>query len=297
MKSRNVLLIAAFIIAGMVAQAQIKPTFNPAQGQKYTYRTATDQKIVTSFAGQQMVMNTVTEMLTEISVKEKTNNEVKLDLTYKEIVMTLSSAMMNFKIDTKNKVGNTEGIEKIGADLFNCIIGKTLQIVVDPNGSVKSLTGYNAIMSEIEKVLLPLGDMGQQMGLFTQAFSEEAIKTTFEQTYTFYPDKEIKIGESWNKDNKFSMAGMEIEAKTSYTIKSVSNDIAVVGVASVMTMKTGGETEGEMKGDQKGEMRLGVKTGMPMQSTSEGSIKGTIKQQGMEVAMEITTKVTTNLQQ
>ena len=296
MKSRTVLLVAVFIIAGMVANAQIKPTFNPAKGEKYTYRLTTDQKSLISAGGQEMAVSTYTEMLTEMNIKEKNNNEITLEFFYREIVMTVSNPMMNFKIDTKNKAGHTSDVEKNGANIFDCIVGKPLQLVINPDGTIKSITGYDAIIDDMKKITSALSAMEQQMSnMFTQSFNEETMKTTFEQTYKIYPDKEIKVGDSWSIDYEYTIMGMSNNVKKTFTLKSVTNDIALLGLTTVSTMKGGAGMEGEMKGEQKGEIKLNIKTGMSVQSTSEDNSKGKFSAQGMETSMDITSKATSVL--
>ena len=295
MKSRTILLAAAFICCGMLAQAQIKPAFNPEKGEKYMYRQVADMN--QSFSGQEM--SNVVEILTEMNIKEKNNNEVTLDYTFKEIVATMSSLMMSFKVDTKNKAANTSDIEKMIATVYDCIIGKSLQLVVTPDGAIKSISGHDAIMEDVRKVVSSLSGMEQGManGMVSQTFSEDAIKNSFEQLFKIYPDKEVKVGDSWSKDYTFEITGMSNNFKNTYTLKSVSNDIALLDVASVQTMKPGGGMEGEIKGEQKGQMRLNVKTGMIIQSSFEGSSKGNISGQGMDISMDITSKTTNTLQQ
>ena len=299
MKSRTILLAAAFICAGMLGQAQIKLTFNPEKGVKYAYRQVVDQKMNNSFGGQDMAMTNVLEMLTELNIKEKNSNEVTLDYTYKEIAVTVSSAMMNYKVDTKNAAGNTSDTEKIIASVYDCIIGKPLQVSVSTDGTVKSVTGYNAISDEISIVLGNLGEMERQMsGMVLQSFSEEAVKNMIQQIVNIYPGKEVKIGDSWVNDNSFITAGMSNNQKNTSTLKSVGNDVALLDVVAVQTMKPGGGMgmEGEIKGDFKGETRINVKTGMIVKSSSEGVSKGKFSGQGMEMSMEITTKTSFTLQ-
>jgi len=298
MKPRTILLAAALICAGMMAQAQINPTFNPEKGAKYTYREVNDQKMTQSVGGQDLAMTNVIERLIEINVKEKDNNEVTLDYTIKEIVVTASSVMMSFKVDTKNKAANTSDIEKLIASIYDCIIGKPLQFIVAPDGAVKSTTGYNAIMEDITKVLANLGEMEQQTANgIMQAFSEDAIKIGFEQTFKIYPGKEIKIGDSWKTDISFEIATINTNINSTLTLKSVSNDIALVDVAAITSMKPSVGMEGEGKGEQKGDLKFNVKTGMLVQSTYEGSTKGKFSTQGMEVSMDIVTKTSYTLQQ
>ena len=297
MKSRTLLFVAAFVCACTLGQAQINPTFNPEKGEKYTYRQVTEQEISQSVAGQEIAMSIATEMLTEMNVRDKNSSEVSVDYVYKEIVMTLLSDMMSFKVDTKNKTDNMSDIEKMGASLFGCIIGKTLQVVVTPDGSVKSVTGFNAILDDMKKIMAPLGDIEQQMSsVFVQSFNDESLKNTFQQIFKIYPGKEVKTGESWSNENSFENAGMSNNVKNTFTFKSVSNDVALIDLTSEQTVKSGAGMEGEMKGEVKGDMRLNVKTGMPVQTSSEGNVKGKLSAQGMEVSMDITTKTSVTLQ-
>jgi len=297
MKSRTILLAAAFICAGMLAQAQIKLTFNPEKGVKYAYRQVTDQKMNNSFGGQEMAMSIVMEMLTEMNIKEKNSKEVTLEYTFKEIAVTVSSAMMNYKVDTKNTSGNTSSTEKVIASIYDCILDKPLQVTITSDNVVKSITGYNAISDEISIVLANIGEMERQMsGMILQSFSEETIKTTIRQIVNIYPGKDVKVGDSWNNDNSFATAGMSTNQKNTSTLKSVSNDVALLDVVSEQTMKPGGGMDGEVKGDFKGEARLNVKTGMIVQSSSEGISKGKLSGQGMEMTMEVTTKTSLTLQ-
>lgn len=287
-------------IGGISMQARTKLAFNPAKGEKYTYRYVADQKTNQSFSGQDMQMNTVTEMLWELNIKEKNGNEVSFDFIYKEIVMSITNPMMSFKIDSKNKNSSASDMEKLIANVLDCVIGKTLQVVVNSDGSVKSMTGYNAMSEEMQKILSSANEMTRQMSnmLVQQAFSEESMKSSFEQTFKIYPGKDVAAGDKWSYDFSSTVANMVTQNANTYTLKSVNNDVALLDVASVTNMKAseGMTGSGEMKGESKGEIKLNAKTGMPVQSSTEGNTKGKLSMQGMEISMDITTKITLLLQ-
>ena len=297
MKKRFFLLTAAIICAGMLAQAQIKPTFNPVKGETYTYRTVANQKFNQSFSGQSMNVNSVIEFLTEMKIIEKTGNEVSVDYIYKEMVMELTNPMINIKVDTKNKDANASELDKLIGNIFDCFLGKTIQVTFLQDGSVKSITGHDVIMSDIQKILASANVIEKQMAnAFLQSFGEEGIKSSFEQMFKIYPDKEIKNGGSWSKDLVLTLgAGMSSDVKNTYTLKSVSNDIALLDITSTLNMKMPG-SEGGITGEQKGDMKLNVKTGMPVQSKSEGTAKGKMTAQGMEITIEMIVQTTSTLQ-
>lgn len=296
MKLRTLLLSAVLICAGMTAQAQLKITFNPVKGQTYSYRFNTDQ-INKMMMGQDMTMKTVTDLLMEMTVRENNGKEITMDYAYKEIVLTSSNEWMgDIKFDSKNKNAGASEPEQLIAQIMKCLIGKTMQVVILPDGTVKSITGFNAIQDEMQKIMAS-NSMGQMGGMYLQMFDEAAMKNNFEQTFKMLPDKEIKAGDSWNNNLSFLTNGfMAIDIKNTFTLKSVSNDIALIDVVSTTNMKATENMEGELKGDQKGETRLNVKTGMPVQLTSLGTAKGQFSAQGMDFSSEITTKTTVTLQ-
>ena len=291
MKKRFFLLSAAIICTGLLAQAQIKPTFNPVKGETYTYRIVSNQKISQSFGGQSMNINSVTEFLTEMKVKEKTGNEVSVDYTYKEILLSVTTPLMSIKVDTKKKDDNASDMDKLIGNMLDCFIGKPIQVTLLQDGSVQSVSGYDAIMSEVQKILSSANAIQKQMAnTFMQSFTEDGVKSSFEQMFRIYPDKEIKNGESWKIDLSLSLGAMSSKVNNTYTLKSVSNDVALLDIASIMSSDSG------INGEQKGEMKLNLKTGLPVQSKTEGTAKGKMTVQGIETTMDMTIQTTTTLQ-
>ena len=249
--------------------------------------------------GREIPVNTVTKILMEMNVKEKNNDEISIDYSYKEVVMEVSNPMMNIKYDSKNTAESSSEPEKLIAQIFNGLIGKNMNVVFAPDGSVKSISGFDAIMEDIQKNIISANPAIQQMvNAFLQSLNEDAMKQTFEQSFKVYPDKEIKVGDSWDKDISYTAAGILNNIKNTYTLKSVVNDIALLDVVSVSNVKPSagnGNMEGEMIGGQKSEMSLNVKTGMLINSTGAGSAKGKFTTQGMEILMDTESKVTVNL--
>jgi len=298
MNSRKFLILVALLCTGMLAQAQVKLSFNPEKGATYSYRFNTEQSIKQTFNGQTIPVNTTVEMLMEMNVKEKSEEEVSVDYFYKEMVLNVSNPMMSIKYDSKNSADSSSVQEKLIAGFFNSLIGKTMNVVFKPDGSVKSISGWSAILEDIQKNTASDNPAVQQMvNGFIQSFNEDAMKRMFEQSFKMYPDKEVNVGDSWNSDMLFTIAGMNSDIKNTYTLKSVSNDVALIEQVSDINIKPGAGMDGEMTGNQKGEISLNVKTGLPVSSTATQNTKGKIVAQGTEVLMDMTSKITFNLQQ
>ena len=296
MNSKKFLVLVALLCTGMLAQAQVKLSFNPEKGATYSYRFNTDQSIKQTFNGQTIPVNTTVEMLMEMNVKEKSEEEVSVDYSYKEMVMNVSNPMMNIKYDSKTGIDSSSVQGKLIAGFFNSLIGKTMNVILKPDGSVKSISGFNAILEDIQKNTASDNPAAQPMiNGFLQAFNEDAMKRMFEQSFKMYPDKEVNVGDSWNSDMSFTVAGMNSNIKNTYTLQSVSNGIALIEQVSDINIKPGAGMDGELTGNQKGEISLDVKTGLPVKSTATQSTKGKLNIQGTEVLMDMTTEMTFSL--
>lgn len=227
MKTKKILLLTAFLCAGMLAQAQIELSFNPTKDKAYVYRIKTEQSIKQSVMGNDVPVSTVSDMLIEMKSKGKNNNEVSMAFFYKEIAMTVSSPMMNIKYDSKNTVENKSEVEEIIAQIFSSFIGKPMNIIFALDGSVKSISGLDAITSEIKKNTNSGNAVNQQMlsGVL-QMFNEDALKQMFEQLFRMYPGKKVITGDSWAVGVSYDLAGMTNDVKNTYTLKSLEKDIA-----------------------------------------------------------------------
>jgi len=301
MNAKKILFLIVCLCASMLVQAQIKLSFNPSAGKTYSYRFISEQTVKQTMSGQEIPVNIVMEMLMEMTVKEKNNDEISMDYSYKEMVMSISSPMMDIKFDSRNTADSlsVQGVPL--SQVFNSLIGKTMNVIFSPDGSVKSVSGFNAIMEDIQKNVASADPLAQQkLNIFLQSFNEGTTKNMFEQSFKMYPDKEVAVGDSWNSNVSLPVvAGMTNNIQNTYTLKSVENGIAMLDVASVanMSANNAADVEGELSGGYKGTMTLNVQTGMLINSTLEGNINGKMTTQGMEILMDMASKMTINLQQ
>jgi hypothetical protein len=57
-----------------------------------------------------------------------------------------------------------------------------------------------------------------------------------ESSFKIYPDRAVKIGDSWTVDTKMQMS-MPIETITQYTLKEVQDGIAILSVKGTLVSK------------------------------------------------------------
>lgn len=284
---KKALFVALWVCIGLTAMAQITLTFNPEKGATYEYRTEMIQKMKQDIMGQSMTMNNTMVMTYEMSILENSASEIKMDMVYSAILFDMSSTMMNMKYDSKNPNASSGPMDGMMAKIFGSMLNKKFQIVMQHDGTVKSVTGMQAIIDDMMKALgegdMMAAQMGQQM---SQQFSDEAMKATFEQSFKIYPGKALKAGESWNIEQNTGAAGMDMNVKTVYTLKSTDSTKAYADVTSTIN-----GMNGQITGEQTGTIEFDKKTGLPMKSRIVQQAKGKVSAQGMEIPMEIESNV------
>ena len=297
MKTRKILFLISFLCASVLMQAQVKLSFNPVEGKTYSYRLTSEQSVEQTINEQKIPVNILMDMLTEMNIKKNTEDGISVEYLYAEMVMDMSAPMMSVKFDSKNTAENISESEKLISQFFNGLIGKSMIIVFGTDGSVKSISGLDAILEEIQNNMDSNSPATQQVkNMFSQIFSEDIMKQSIEQSFKIYPEGEVKIGDSWNGDMLLSMAGINYNMKSTYTLKSIENNIALLDVTSVLNTKISEIMEGEISGEQKGEISLDIKTGMPIKSVITQNANGKFTIQGKELLMNMTSKATVSLQ-
>ena len=287
--STSLILLLGFTIAS----AQIKLSFNPQKGAKYEYQTEMIQISKNAAMGQEMTSETEISMKYLMEVVEKSTDEIQTVFTYQDISYIITSPMMKMGYDSKNTIENPSDMDKILEQIFSTLIGKPFTLTIAPDGSVKSVTGMDAIAENMSQSVGNDQIAAQLTVAIKQQFSEDAIKRVFEQSLKIYPDNPVKVGNSWNVNNAIEISGMGTNTKTKYTLKAVKKDMADIAVESTLDLKPGAGmpgAEGLLTGTQNGSMVVEIKTGMPVSSDLTQIVKGSLKMQGIDILMDMTTK-------
>jgi len=290
---RKRLVCASFYLMScfLSISAQIKLSFNPEKGVKYEYQMEVVQNMKQNAMGQEIPIETEMNGTYLMEIKNKTPQEIHAESTYQGFTFIVSSPMMKIKYDSKKPTENPSEMDKMFGKMFSTLIGKPFTVVFSPDGSVKSVSGMGAIIESMLGAISSDGQVAAQMGgLMTQQFSDESMRKMFEQSFNFYPEKAVKVGDSWNTEITMPINNINFDIKTRNTLKEVSNNMATIEVTSDFDMDMG---EGKLPGTQTGTMIVDTTTGMPVTSDVSLNIKGSIKVQGMEIQMELVQKTKT----
>jgi hypothetical protein len=294
MKTKKFIVAGCFLLSGLaVASAQVKLSFNPAKGTKYEYAMQMVQTVEQNAMGQKIPMETEMDIMYLMEIKNKTSQETQAQFTYRDISCIISSPVIKMGYDSKNPVENPSEMDKMLDMIFSTLIGKPFTINVAPDGSVKSVTGMDAIAENMTQAIAAGGQIAAQVGAsMKQQFSDVAVKNMFEQSLKIYPVNAVKPGDSWSVESIVTLSGMNTTINTKYTLKEVKKNEAAIAMEATVNMQPGAGMEGSLSGTQIGTMLVDVKTGMPVSSELAQNIKGSIKTQGIDVSMDMNTKTT-----
>ena len=94
------------------------------------------------------------------------------------------------------------------------------------------------------------------------------------------PEKEVSVGSTWTLDKGQSVSGIDVNAKMTYTVTSISKK-------SVDVSFTGTVESTEVTGSYNGTANIDPKTGLITASTTKSNLSMTINEQGMSIPVTI----------
>ena len=292
-KKKRLVCVGLCLMMGIITvSAQVKLSLNPEVGKKYEYHMETLQNIKQNVMGQEIPVETEMSGTYLMEIKNKTSQEIHVQLTYLDITFIVTNPMMNIRYDSKKPNENPSEMDKTFEKMFKALINSPFIVVFEPGGSVKSVTGMDVIIEKMIAAVSADGQIAAQMGAqMSQQFSGESMKNMFGQVFNFYPENAVKIGDSWNVENTMLMNNINLGIKSKNTLKGINANKATIEVAGDIDMDMEG---GKLSGKQTGTMIVDTVTGMPATTELSQNMKGSIKAQGMDIQMEMTSKTKTS---
>ena len=270
--------------------------FNLEKGKSYEYTMKTHFDMDMEMMGKKM--NTGGDMDFGFNMKvndvDAQGNRM-LSSTYDVIRFKMNAMGMDMGYDSKN-VGDTTKENMMSGmfrKIFAGMLGKTFKMTMSQKGEISKIEGLQEMVQSMSDHLdIPENMKAQMQKQMQQSFSDDQIKQSFEQGFGFYPDKPVKVGDSWTKNMTRNMNNMSMNMDSKYSVKEVNEKTVVLDITGVI--KAGGKdssaTAGmDMKGDSKGTMEIERSTGMAKKGTMDMTIK--ITAPGMSSPMNMKSTV------
>lgn len=210
-------------------------------GQSYPLTTYT-KNVQTLTAPDGKAVSGTSEATDEMSfrVNKFENNiyDITINLMGKKNSETANGQKIS--IDTNSPEPKDENLKLMWA-VNKALAGSQLKMMMKPDGTVLSVSGFDNIYTKVESVIKKhLKNAEQQqnfMAGFKQSLSDRSLKEQLEKNLNVLPKKGAKIGESWTHTENASPDG-SVKLTTTYTLKSVDDTRAILSVSGGIPKKS-----------------------------------------------------------
>lgn len=256
--------------------------FNLQEGKGYDYEIVWD---LDTKAGGQSAAISMTGLYS-MNIKSNENGVRTVGTSYKSIRMLMDVMGMHMEMNTDKPApdNGSADLEKNPLGMMNkmigSMIGKEFLIKVDEEGKVLEISGFKEmIIDMIDSMGIEGEAKAQAMLSMNDQFSEQTIKDQFAQVFYIFPNKEVKVGDSWEKNH---MTGGKMKAKysTIYTVKEIEGDhVSLTTKTKISTTENGADIEGT----QSGNIIVDSKTGLMINGDFDQDIQ--VKAEGQNISV------------
>jgi hypothetical protein len=306
MKSRAsaALLIACVAAVGLVQAASVQDValrYRWTKGDTQQYRVQQESAVTMSNVpgmGEMNITTTITQML-EYSVADvAADGTGTVRVKFAAMKMGMNSPMGSMVWDSASPNAATDPISQMMAKSLSPLVGETITMSVSPAGAVSKIEGLAPIIAKINA-----GMAGAQMQMpgMNSLMTEDSMRSMLEQSFAGLPERPVKVGESWSKDNTVKMPFGTMTSAARLALQNVANGVATItykatNKVSVDSSAIGGGMNMSMgDGATDGEMAFDVKAGRIQKSTlrtTQPMTMNTTGPDGAAVSMNATTRTT-----
>lgn len=272
-------LLISFVCFSVSISAFAQKTYLLKQdypiGKKIDYSINSDQIINQKVGGKEVdyIQNVSTDYSFDITEAKGTDKNIKV--TYKRIIIK-SIGMGNELILDSDK--QEAGKQNPFAGLKN----SSFDMVLSPSGSIKSVSGIEKMVDLMAaKISTDTAQINQIKLSLSKQFNAEVIRQTLESSLHIFPDKAIKIGDSWIVNSKIKIT-MPIESSTTYVLKEIKDGVAVLSIKANLISKgdfdsMGNKMQTDLRGMNIGDAQIDLKTGLILSSHTRIELYGKMK--------------------
>lgn len=218
------------------------------------------------------------------NVEEGKLGKKAVKLTFDRAMQSMDSPMMGTMEYDTDDPDNEEWAPQLG-QIFQPMIGETLMVEVTRDGKVVKFSGMDAIAKKISEKAVGNMFWQQMKGRYTD---QRARREYGEDPLRMYPNKEVKVGESWEvvSEDEDPQLGLVIR-KTRYTLEKIGTEdgrkVAVISSQTDISKGEGGEgdaAKAKVSGKATGKSLYDVDLGIVVRNETESDMKIKMAAQG-----------------
>lgn len=205
------------------ATKMLKFNFENGKGYDYEMSMNMDQQIM----GQPMKLDMLYYYSMDVTGDDGKSKTITTH--FDRVKMNMNMAGMDFNIDSDKKTAVDEKDPMaIVNRIFGAISGRSFIIKVNAEGRVEEVSGIKEMANAMaDSMGFEGAEREKMMQAFNQSFNEKGMKSQFERILYIFPNKEVKVGDTWDRVTEVSgqMAG---SYKSSYTVKEIEGDMVTL---------------------------------------------------------------------
>ncbi len=211
----GVMVLAGVGLPAQVVQAQVELKWKFKEGEKLYLETVTDSKQALVIAGKELRVDVKQTQVAGLLVKKKNSD---------------GSVVIEYKFESIKVEGG--GLAQILAKQVERMVGSVLTFTLSPNNTVSRVEGFKEML---EKIVAD-DPMAKQIAA---AVSEDSIKQQMEMTFSFLPDKPVRVGDKWERKAVLSLGpigGFNTQTNYQYDGKETVNGKPADKISSTSTL-------------------------------------------------------------
>jgi len=251
--------------------------YNLNKGDVFIIKQEAKQAIVQEFEGASHEITNNLSGILEFKVMDKTSDTYILDVTYKDLVLKMTSSIQGELVNVHAQEVDTNDIQ---SKIFNSLLNVPIQITLAKTGDVLKVVGGDSLVSKMAKAsgLTDEFSLNMMQASLRKEFGSEALSNSYKQMTYIYPNKEILVGETWENNYEGKLSAHNKWQLDSLTIENAR----ISGIATVVMDIKEPTTTMQLDGTQDTKIITDLKSGFIRTMEVEGFSKGfsTIMQMG-----------------
>jgi len=293
-KSILLLSLCVFMLSSLQAEAKkttLKYQLQP--GQTYHLEEVNSSQISQEAMGQSIDINmTITRRLS-FTVKEITSSGAFIiEEKITGMAVKIASPMGDMDFDSEKETAVPAAEENVMSASLNLPYTYVLAV----NGTVSDFTASEALQQKMDELAQQPADLSPMMaGLGASMTDVEGIKASTVGRWLVYPEKALKNGGSWEKEDVVNTM-LSFNTKQKFTLVSVgkeSNEILFEGTMTPSDNLQELEVEGmamqyDLLGAMEGSYKTDAVTGLVTESRISNSVSGMISMESPQLTEPLT---------
>lgn len=264
----------------LIAGQSVDLRLNLSKGDTYYLASTNEQTYTVEMMGMFTEIGMNLRFGQEFQVEDVQNNIFSLRTTFADVAVKMDMkgglfGSSNVDFDSKRSSNPDHPV----ANTFAGLVGMSFLMKVSSAGKIIETSGLEEIMSKIiASSAVPLDPQVQTM------IGEGSLRQGIEQMFNIYPDKLVKPGDTWSKNQTIS-AGINFNVSSNYALNTRTNGVSSLGVKGSLRTLPGSTMPGMemlnmtiiMTGASEGTINVTENTGWIRDGTITQNISGSME--------------------